>query len=768
MHVDGVPHSGLGFWHAPGESGTTEWREFARCGVHFFQLDLSCWAEDSAAWDQALEATVQADPEARIWLRVSTTPPQAWLDAHPDHVQVHHDENNGDVIRKFVAFGGALWRKRAAEHLARLVDYMEARYADRVWAYNIQSGDCGEWAYSWSPVLSGYAPAQVAGWREWLGERYADATELRKAWGDPDAQFATAEPPAWTDRTRASTWPPASHLIDPARERRLVDWLAFHGTAQATALAELAGAVRKALDERGRRKLVSAFHGYHLWPYGAAYGPCNTGFSDLDPVLTSPDIDALCTPLGYIHRNPGGLYCHHNLAATIRLHGKLFYTEDDTFTHHAGWTPWRYCCRDAAETVNILRRNLAGVLCEGATQWWMDHNGENWYVDDETEAGLAGMVRLAETALSRDRSSCAEVAFVTNEASFRILRQAPELIDQLWPKTQTELLRIGAPVDFVRVRDLALAAANGDTARWKLVVVAGCLWLEPAERELLRRTLLRDGRHVLFLHAQGICDGMRSDLALASEFVGINLAQYPHGGPCRGETMLEGRHLSWGTDKEVAPILYAEDEDAEILGWLERQYCPVFVRKPQNGWTALWSGVPGLPWQLMGRLAEQAGIHRFLEDGSQVMANAGLLAVHPAGDGEQTLHLPCTERLVDAIDGGRSDLTEAVALALRRGQTRIWLREGMRQEWRTTVTAGGHSCPLEGSRHAEQAHVRPRLHPRGLLHDHARDRRAACALRGVPGQPRPALVRGRGGAAALAGDSGASPLHRDQHPRRDA
>jgi len=671
--VDGAPHTGLAFWHAPIPSGGEEWQEFARCGVHFFQLDVSAWS-DPADWDERLSHAIEADPVARIWLRVSTTPPQAWLDAHPDHIQVHYDEKNGDTIRKFVAYASALWREEASAHLARLVDFMEANYADRVWAYNIHSGDCGEWAYSWRPVLSGYAPVQVAAWRAWLCDRYTDTASLQTAWGDAAANFADAEPPGWSERTRPATWPPTSHLIDAAAERRLVDWLSFHGTAQATALADLAAATRQALDERGRRKLISAFHGYHIWPYGAAYGPCNTGFSDLDPVLNSPDIDALCTPLGYIHRNPGGLYNHHNLAATIRLHGKLFYTEDDTFTHRAKWTPWRYCCRDATETLSILRRNLAGVLAEGATQWWMDHDSGGWYLDDETEAGLAGMVRLAEAALARDRAPCAEVAFITNEASFRILRQAPELIDQLWPKTQTELLRIGAPVDFVRVRDLALAEANGDTARWKFVVVAGCLWLDPNERELLRRTLLRDGRHALFLHAQGICDGTRSDLALTSELIGINLADYPHGGPCRGETMFEGRHLSWGTDKEVAPILYADDEQAEVLGWLERQYCPVFVRKPRDGWTALWSGVPGLPWPLLGHFAEAAGVHRYLTDGSQVMANAGLLAVHPAGDSEQTLRLPSAESLVDALDGSRSAPAETAALTLHRGHTRIWFR----------------------------------------------------------------------------------------------
>ena len=45
--------------------------------------------------------------------------------------------------------------------------------------------------------------------------------------------------------------------------------------------------------------------------------------------------------------------------------------------------------------------------------------------------------------------------------------------------------------------------------------------------------------------------------------------------------------------------------------------------------------MPGLPWPLLGHLAEAAGAHRFLNDGSQVMANAGLLPTDEAAASER-------------------------------------------------------------------------------------------------------------------------------------
>ncbi len=684
IHVDGKPHAGLAFWHASGPRGIEEWQLFARCGVHLFQLDLRLWpgevdaADPVEEWDKTIATTIGANPAARIWIRLWTEPPAAWLEQHPDEAQVHHDQHNDDRFQWRVAYASRLWREQTTERLARFVAHMEQHWGSQVWCYHLNAGDCGEWAYSWKPVFSGYAPAQTAAWRLWLRERYADGAALATAWHDPAAIFATAEPPPRAARRRAAAWPPASHLIDPACERPLVDWLQFHGQSQAEALATLAAATRQALDGLGRRKLIAAFHGYHIWPYAAAYGACNTGFSDLDPVLHSPDIDVVCTPLAYIHRNPGGLYSHHDLAASVRLNGKIFFAEDDTFTHRAAWTPWRYCCRSARETVQILQRNLAGALTDGGSQWWMDHDSQRWYCDDELEAGVAAMRRLADRALQHARGACAEVVFVSNEASFRILRQDEALIDLLWPRQQTELMRLGAPVDFIRVRDLARAEASGDAARWKLVVVAGCLWLDRDERDLLRRVLLCGGRHVLFLHGQGICDGTRLDLQLTSELAGIQLQSYPHGGPCRAETMLDGAHFTWGSDKEVAPMLYADDPQAEVLGWLERQYYPALVRRYHADWTALWSAVPGLPAQLLGRLAEAAGVHRYLTDGSQVMANEGLLAVHPAGDGPRVLRLPGPRHLVDALSGEDLGTLAELPLDLYRGETRIWHLEPAR------------------------------------------------------------------------------------------
>jgi hypothetical protein len=305
----------------------------------------------------------------------------------------------------------------------------------------------------------------------------------------------------------------------------------------------------------------------------------------------------------------------------------------------------------------------------------MDHDGGGWYLDPVLEKGIQQMRKVAEKTLARDRAPCAQVVCVTNEASFRLLRQDVALSDLLWPRTQIELMRIGAPVEFVRVRDLAIAESRGETVRWRFVVVSGCLWLDDEERALLERTLLGGGRHVLFLHGQGISDGRRLDLNRVSDLTGIRIRLYPLGGPCRAEAVMEGRHLEWGTDREVAPILSVDDPNAEIRGWLERQYEAVLARKAQGDWTSWWCGVPGLPWFLLGRMSEEAGVHRYLDEGSQVMANRSLLAAHALSEGDCKLRLPGRRRVWEAVTGRDLGTVLGFPIRMHRGQTHLWFLE---------------------------------------------------------------------------------------------
>jgi len=99
---------------------------------------------------------------------------------------------------------------------------------------------------------------------------------------------------------------------------------------------------------------------------------------------------------------------------------------------------------------------------------------------------------------------------------------------------------------------------------------------------------------------------------------------------------------------------------------------PALVQRQHDHWTATWSAVPGLPGPFLGHLAEAAGVHRYMKDGSQVMANAGFLAVHSAGDGTRTLRLPGPRHLTDALSGADLGTVRKLTLDLPRGDTRLF------------------------------------------------------------------------------------------------
>ena len=77
LHVDGTPQTGLAFWHKSIPAGKDEWQEFARCGVHLFQLDINCWA-DSSDWvvlcpRRTTRARLDRRPDARTTAQRSPT-----------------------------------------------------------------------------------------------------------------------------------------------------------------------------------------------------------------------------------------------------------------------------------------------------------------------------------------------------------------------------------------------------------------------------------------------------------------------------------------------------------------------------------------------------------------------------------------------------------------------------------------------------------------------------------------------------------------------
>jgi beta-galactosidase len=329
----------------------------AQAGVDFvsFPIELP-WPKpgDNVDWSHAdaqCETVLRANPHALLVPRMGMFPPPWWRQAHPDDVMQWEDGRRDNAV-----VASPQYRHDAAERLAALVAHLEEKFGDHVAGYHPCGQNTGEWFYvdSWKPPLSGYAPADVAAWRQWLKTRYGDDAALRQAWNDPAATCGGAVVPSPAARHAA----PAGIFRDPKQERALLDWAEFQQQAMADCVCELARAVRQASHGQ---KLVLFFYGYVFEFSGLPNGPATAGHYALRQMLNCPDIDVLCSPISYFDRGLGQSSPSMTAAESVALAGKMWLNEDDTHTYLATGT--QPGCRDhvttLAETNQELTRNVA-------------------------------------------------------------------------------------------------------------------------------------------------------------------------------------------------------------------------------------------------------------------------------------------------------------------------------------------------------------------------------------------------------------------------
>ena len=156
---------------------------------------------------------------------------------------------------------------------------------------------------------------------------YGTPERLRQAWGNESVSFDTAKIPSKAQRLHSGL----GSLRDPAKEQPVVDFYLFNSSLVAETITHFARAVKEMTQGK---KLVGVFYGYTLQLCGEQRQQ-NAGHLALEKLLESPDVDFLCSPTSYAFRQMGGEGTSHfmSLHGSVRLHGKLWFDENDIAPH---------------------------------------------------------------------------------------------------------------------------------------------------------------------------------------------------------------------------------------------------------------------------------------------------------------------------------------------------------------------------------------------------------------------------------------------------
>jgi len=350
-----------------------------------------------------------------------------------------------------------------------------------------------------------------------------------------------------------------------------------------------------------------------------------------------------------------------SLTGSVRLHGKLWFNENDIRTSISPGKVGQWGKpKDVSGDILQQEKELANVFAHGAANWWFDVGG-NRYDDPQLMRRLGQLTAKGNEAIECDRTSVDEVAMIVDERSLCYLRPGDPLSAWLVREQLPALHRIGSPVGHYLASDLSRIADR------KVFLFMTSFAPSAADRAAIE-ALKKDGRVLVFFHAPGIYRDGKLDEAAMTELTGIKLRMSNEPIELQatlqaGSALTEGLGgKKCGVPYKISPVCYADDPLATVIGTLPDGRAGIVV-KPQQGWTAVFSAVPILPTPLLRRIAELGGVTEYLDTEDVVWASRGMLAVSVREPGLRKIRLPRAGKAVDLFTdeelGGGGDFFEA-------------------------------------------------------------------------------------------------------------
>jgi hypothetical protein len=641
---------------------------------HGYGLARDAWLGpdhyDFSELDERIRMVLEACPEGYVLPRVYVSAPPWWLDQHPEAV-VTYDPGDGHPKpflqdgRHVPSLASAAWRAAVDDSLKRLWAHLASQpFGDRVLGLHIACETTEEWMF-WGAnddMWCDYSAANTDGFRRWLTARYHDDAGLRAAWHDAAVTLATANVPPRRDRARSV----AGTLRDPAVDQPSIDYVRYIADLTAATIDEFCGAVKQA---SGGQRLAGVFYGYLLQLFGQRQQ--NAAHLGFDAVVRSPNVDFLCSPTSYAFRHLGDGTSHFMAPVdSVLAHGKLWFDENDirTSLSQGAIGEWGRPADVAGDKLQ-QRRELANVLAHGVEQWWFDV-GNNRYNDPGLMAEIKHLTTVAGAAQAADRSPLDQVAMVLDARGLALCNVGDMYLNDLMLAQIPPLARIGAPVGHYELHDV------DQLKRHRLILFAPLYDPTPAQRAAIE-ALKSEGRVLVFTNAPApYRDGQwRPDLM--AETCGLTLAvedreQHARVTPAGGAEALASGWPAYGTDFRNRPAILGDDPAATVLGRLPDGRPGLLMRRYPT-WTAVWSAAPALPTALLVKLAQLAGVHRYIDTPDVVWASRGLLAVSVNQAGRRAIRLPAPARITD-LYGGKlvAEHAESFEADLAAADTGLW------------------------------------------------------------------------------------------------
>ena len=353
---------------------------------------------DFSMFDADVQKILDACPHAYIFPRVNLSLPKKWEQGHPeeccDFAYTEHHR---------ACFSSDAWAEETKRLLGLFIDHVQSSpFCEHIVGYQLAGGNTEEWfPFDMRGSAGKRSREAFARYCETLGLAGTES-ELKQFYSDMIAE-------------------------------RIIEFSAY------------------AKEKTERRLVIGCFYGYTMecpsW---------DRGHHALERILNSDDVDFICSPVSYNALRPVGMD-HANMLPidSVKLHGKLYFAENDTRTHLSkapnelpAYNGPIWFGPAPEQTCEIIRMHFSRALTHGHAMWWFDMWG-GWYEDERYLSLLRRCREIAVDAMEHDCVSRSEIAVFVDERAFS--RDGAD--GNLSYSIRRTLGMIGAPYDIYLICD---------------------------------------------------------------------------------------------------------------------------------------------------------------------------------------------------------------------------------------------------------------------------------------------------------------------------
>jgi len=323
---------------------------------------------DFSIFDKDVERILKECPDAFIFPRVNVSLSHKWESAHPEELC---EKRQADRPAR-ASFASDLWAEEVKRELGIFIEHVEkSNFSKHIIGYQLACGNTEEWL----PLV----PAGINGKR---------AEEKYSLWLENNGAVRSEE-----------------------------SFYRFYSELVASCITEFAAEIKKLTD---RRLVVGTFYGYTFeCPFR------ESGHHDLQRILECNDVDFICSPVSYTAaRETGRDHPYMLPLGSIKLHNKLYFSENDTRTHLTKplndmpqYNSPTWFGPQFEKTCEIIKMHASRALINGHSAWWFDMWG-GWYDDSRYMSLMQRILEIFRESNGRPSAQSETVAVFLDEKAF--------------------------------------------------------------------------------------------------------------------------------------------------------------------------------------------------------------------------------------------------------------------------------------------------------------------------------------------------------------